>query len=94
MQQQSKNTKHAKKRFIELIDLRRNLPIGLTIGVLISGFAYFYRINELMGPNLDTRGNPTLFFLLALVLAFCIAILIVFILGIRSLLKSIKTESI
>ena len=90
MKRESKATGHAKKRFMELFELRKNLSIGLIIGILVSGLAYFYRVNEIVGPNLDTRGTPKLFFLLSIVLAFCIAILTAFILGIRSLVKSTK----
>ena len=80
----------AKQRVLELANIRRNLYIGLTIGFSISAFAYFYRINEIAGPNLDTRGTPQLFFLLSIVLAFCITMLIVLILGVKSLISSIK----
>ena len=90
MKRESKATDHAKKRFMELFEFRKNLSIGLIIGILVSGLAYFYRVNEIVGPNLDTRGTPKLFFLLSIVLAFCIAILTAFILGIRSLVKSTK----
>ena len=92
MKNKLKGNKGEKKHINGLVKLRRNGITGLIVGGLIASVAYILRVGEIAGPSLDHRGDSKLFGLLAIVLAFCVAILITIILCFLSLLKSGERE--
>lgn len=61
------------------LHVKRNVAIAAVVGVVISGLVYAGRIMEVLGPA-PSRGSPTLFFGLAIVLASAIAGLVAFVL--------------
>lgn len=80
------------RHLLSLLEVRRNLVIGLATGLVIAGLAYVYRVFELGGPTSATRGSPALFLLLALVLALTIGALVATVLTIRRAISIARTS--
>ena len=63
-------------QFIAALSVARNAKIGLASGVVVAVLAYAYRVFEIAGPSVDTRGSPLLFLSLALTLVLAVAALV------------------
>lgn len=57
------------------LSVRRNVGVGLAVGLGVAALAYAVRVLELFGPA-PARGSPALFLGLALVLATTVAALV------------------
>ncbi|MGM0591262.1 MAG: DUF7536 family protein [Halobacteriota archaeon] len=68
-------------RLLSALDVRRNVTVGVAVGVLLAVVVYAFRVFEVVGPFAGTREYPVLgpevwFLLLAFVLASTTALLV------------------
>lgn len=78
--------------FAHALGVRRNVAVGVAVGVALAALAYLFRVLELAGPFGGTREFPVLgetgwFLLLAFVLASSTALLVATLLSVVSLVR-------
>lgn len=71
------------------LSVRRNLAVGVAVGLAVAALAYAVRVLELFGPA-PARGSPALFLGLALVLATGVAALVAVVLSAASAYRASK----
>jgi hypothetical protein len=82
--------------FADAIGVKRNVAIGVAVGVSLAALAYLFRVLELAGPFGGTRQFPILgetgwFLMLAFVLASSTALLVATALSVVSLVRLART---
>ena len=78
--------------FADAIGVKRNVAVGVAVGVSLAALAYLFRVLELAGPFGGTREFPVLgetgwFLMLAFVLASSTALLVATLLSVVSLVR-------
>ena len=81
--------------FAEAVGVRRNVAVGVVVGVALALLAYLFRVLELAGPFGGTRQFPLLgetgwFLVLAFVLASSTALLVATALSLVSLVRLVR----
>lgn len=83
--------------FAQALGVKRNVAIGVAVGVGLAVLAYLFRVLELAGPFGGTRQFPVLgetgwFLVLAFVLASSTALLVATVLSVVSLVRLARSS--
>lgn len=83
--------------FAQAIDVKRNVAVGVVVGLTLAVLAYLFRVLELAGPFGGTRQFPVLgesgwFLMLAFVLASSTALLVATALSVISLVRLARSS--